>query len=206
MTDACHGRELLGPGRLAADQNAPRRSAAHQSVVSAAELLISADTADGPANRRHRPSPSLSLCATKCTSTDRVRPSLPAGTAGLLPPRAGRVLTDVTRDLKELSMVDVRRQGLLGSAPRDGTSRGPTDAIVVDLPARRGLHEAERPDRCRLHGRDQALPASDRLPRHAATPRAGVAGGRRRLSAGPLRPRLLRASRVASRRPTEELR
>ena len=42
MTDARYGRELLGRARLAAGQNAPRRSAAHQSVLSAAELLISA--------------------------------------------------------------------------------------------------------------------------------------------------------------------
>ena len=52
------------------------------------------------------------------------------------------------------------------------------------------LREAKRTARDRLHGRDQAVPAPDRVPADDARDRAGVAGARRRPGA-----RLRRSSR-----------
>ena len=46
------------------------------------------------------------------------------------------------------------------------------------------LREAERTARDRLHGRDQAVPAPDRVPADAARDRAGLAGAQRRSDTG----------------------
>ncbi len=52
------------------------------------------------------------------------------------------------------------------------------------------LGEAKRPVRDRLHGRDQAVPAPDRVPGDDARDRAGLAGARRRADApAPAEPR-----------------
>ncbi len=46
------------------------------------------------------------------------------------------------------------------------------------------LRQAKRTARDRLHGRDQAVPAPDRVPADDARDRAGLAGGRRRSDTG----------------------